>query len=59
RIKHYEWIQMYKRGWDNAITDRNIQSAWKGAGLVPYKPQKLVSHIHEPPPVIQQVPQNT
>ncbi|KAK9258989.1 hypothetical protein V1519DRAFT_362103, partial [Lipomyces tetrasporus] len=55
-IKHYEWVQMYKRTRDKAITEHNIQGAVRRAGLFPYNPQKVVRHIPESPPAIQQIP---
>ncbi|KAK9351590.1 hypothetical protein V1523DRAFT_452749, partial [Lipomyces doorenjongii] len=57
-IKHNEWIQIYREGQDKAITEPNIQSAWRGAGQFPHNPQKVIRHIHEPPPAIPQVLQS-
>ncbi|ODQ69681.1 hypothetical protein LIPSTDRAFT_6356 [Lipomyces starkeyi NRRL Y-11557] len=57
RILHYEWVQIYKRGRDKAIATQNIKSAWRGAGLIPYNPQKVVRHLPESPPATPKVPQ--
>jgi hypothetical protein len=40
RIQKIEWMDAYIRARKEACTQHNIASAWRGAGLVPYHPER-------------------
>ncbi|KAH0537568.1 hypothetical protein FGG08_005634 [Glutinoglossum americanum] len=45
RISKAEWVELYIKARQKAITTRNIHSAWRGAGLVPILRSKVLRHI--------------
>jgi hypothetical protein len=42
RIQKIEWIEAYIQARSEACTRQNIESAWRGAGLVPFNPQRAL-----------------
>ena len=45
RISRPEWLQMFIRARTKAIKPDNILAGWRGAGLVPNDPQKVLNHL--------------
>jgi hypothetical protein len=45
RIQKVEWIEMYYKARLRAMSQYNIQSAWLGAGIYPFDPQKAYNHL--------------
>src|SRR5437764_2061351 len=59
RLQKNEWLEQYALARADAITPNNIASAWRGAGLFPFQPQKVYRHLpadRETPPVEPQIP---
>jgi len=60
RIQKAEWMDAYIQARSIAISTRNIESAWRGAGLVPFSPQRIIRSIrsNQPatPPIRPQTP---
>jgi hypothetical protein len=50
RIQKAEWLSAYAAARANAFSPTNIESAWRGAGLVPLDPLKVLSRIPQSPP---------
>ena len=50
RIQKAEWLSAYAAARANAFSPTNIESAWRGAGLVPLDPLKVLSRIPQPAP---------
>ena len=44
-IKKFEWANCYRIARPHAMKASNIQSAWNGAGLIPFNPQKIIRHL--------------
>lgn len=42
-VKKIRFIQFYDQARKYTLTTRNIQAGWRGAGLVPYNPQKMLN----------------
>jgi hypothetical protein len=45
RIKKAEWLEAYVRARQEAITESNVHSAWRGAGLAPFSPHRVIRII--------------
>ena len=45
RISKAEWLELYIKAREKAITPSNIASGWRGAGLVPIQRSKVLHHI--------------
>jgi hypothetical protein len=45
RISRVEWVEMYIRARAKAITQSNIHSAWRGAGLMPLSPITVLEKL--------------
>lgn len=45
RISRVEWMQMFIRARRKAITSANVLSGWRGAGLVPSDPKKVLDRL--------------
>jgi len=45
RIQKIEWMEAYIKARSEACTRQNIESAWRGAGLVPLNPQRALRTI--------------
>jgi len=69
-ISKIEFLPCFKRAFDAAITKTNIQGSFRGAGLVPYDPEAVLSklnvHLRTPSPPLpnnkpwqSQTPSNT
>jgi len=59
RLQKNEWLEQYALARADAITPSNIASAWRGAVLFPFQPQKVYRHLpadRETPPVEPQIP---
>jgi len=50
RIQKAEWIEAYIQARSIAISTRNIESAWRGAGLIPFSPQRIIRSIRSSQP---------
>lgn len=42
RLTKAEWVQIYTKARVKALTQQNIFSAWRGAGLIPLNRQKVL-----------------
>ncbi|OAF62228.1 hypothetical protein VC83_01058 [Pseudogymnoascus destructans] len=42
RIQKYEWMEAYIRARSDVCNRQNIESAWRGAGLIPFNPQRAL-----------------
>jgi hypothetical protein len=49
RLQKVEWVEKYMEARPLAFTKSNIEGAWRGAGLFPYSPQKVLWKIVNPP----------
>ena len=54
RIQKNEWIQAYAQARRASLTEENIRSGWRGAGLVPFDPKKALRFL-SPEPAARQV----
>jgi DDE superfamily endonuclease len=45
RIPRPEWVQMFIRARSKAVNVDNILSGWRGAGLIPSDPQKVLNRL--------------
>jgi hypothetical protein len=45
RLQKQEWVDVYRRARAKSITAVNIKSAWRGAGLIPWNPQKAYNKL--------------
>ena len=45
RILKAEWLSAYVEAHDNAFTIQNIQAGFRGTGIRPYNPAKVIDHI--------------
>src|SRR5436190_5164628 len=41
-IKKFEWADCYRKARQSAMVKPNVDGAWKGAGLFPFNPQKVL-----------------
>jgi hypothetical protein len=48
RIQRVEWIKIFQRIREKALTHENIRSGWRGSGLFPYHPQRVLNSIPVP-----------
>jgi hypothetical protein len=44
-IKKFEWANCYRLARPHGMKASNIQSAWSGAGLIPFNPQKVIRRV--------------
>ena len=45
RIPRVEWMQLFIKARQKAMTPGNILSGWRGAGLIPSNPQKVLGQL--------------
>ena len=59
RQQRPEWLLAYAKARESAITKRNIYSAFRGAGLIPFYPSKAIDRLPKPltPPLQPQTPE--
>ncbi len=50
RIHKAEWLLAFIKAYNIAFMTQNIKSAFSGAGLIPFDPEKVLHHIAPPPP---------
>ena len=53
RISKAEWLQTFIRLRTKAVTASNIQAGWRGTGLVPSNPSKVLDRLPTEPPAPQ------
>jgi hypothetical protein len=54
RIQKHEWMEAYIQARADIFNLQNIESAWRGAGLFPFNPQRaLRTMVHETTPEIE------
>lgn len=51
RIQRAEWIELFQQIRAKALTPQNIQSGWRGAGLMPFNPRRVLLNL--PLPVLE------
>ena len=44
-LKKFEWANCYRIARSLSMTVSNIESAWSGAGLIPFMPQKVIRRL--------------
>ena len=49
RIQKVEWLQHYIAARSTAMTESNINGGWRGAGLFPRNPSRVLSQIYSSP----------
>ena len=49
RLQKVEWVEKYMEARPLAFTKSNIEGTWRGAGLFPYSPQKVLRKIVNSP----------
>jgi hypothetical protein len=45
RLEKVEWVDYYMKARPEALTVKNINSAWRGSGLFPFNPFKVLRHL--------------
>ena len=59
-VSKTKFFPAFYNAFQATMTERNIQSAFRGAGLIPFNPKSVVSkldvQIRTPPPVEEIVP---
>jgi DDE superfamily endonuclease len=50
RIRKSEWLMAFIQARKNAFTGSNVLGGWRGAGLLPFNPEKVLRHIEIPRP---------
>ena len=50
RIRKSEWLMAFVEARKDAFTRSNILGGWRGAGLLPFNPEKVLRHIEIPSP---------
>ena len=58
RIKRADWVQSLIRIRTKAFISSNIKSSWKGSGLIPYNPDRVINNLHNLPPTRPIAPEN-
>ena len=58
RIKRADWVQSLIRIRTKAFISSNIKSSWKGSGLIPYNPNRVVNNLPNLPPTRPITPEN-
>jgi len=48
RLYKIEWVDKYIPAREKAITATNIQGGWRGAGIFPFNPHRVLRTISEP-----------
>jgi len=48
RVKKEEWLSAYLKGREKAFRDSNIFGGWRGAGLNPLQPSKILAKLPSP-----------
>ncbi|ODQ70194.1 hypothetical protein LIPSTDRAFT_58111 [Lipomyces starkeyi NRRL Y-11557] len=59
RIKRADWVELFQRIREKALTSQNIQSGWKGAGLIPFSPRRVLNSLPLPAPEPPCTPQTS
>lgn len=49
RIKRPEWLQMFMRSREKALTSSNIRAGWRGTGLMPFNPSRVLDLLPSQP----------
>lgn len=57
RIQRAEWIALFQKIRQKALTPLNIKAGWKGAGLIPFFPQKVLNMLPFKPSQLPSTPQ--
>lgn len=50
RLHKSEWLTGYIEARDKAFCEDNVLGSWRGAGLIPFDPEKVLRHILPPLP---------
>jgi len=50
RIRKSEWLMAFVRARKVAFSSSNVFGGWRGAGLLPFNPEKVLRNIEIPPP---------
>ena len=56
RIQKIEWLSAFIKAHENVFNSRNIESAFSGAGLVPFQPAKVIRRVAPPPSLTSSPP---
>ena len=47
RVEKHEWVEFYAKAREDAMTSKNIKSAWNKAGLIPFNSHRITSDFPE------------
>src|SRR5437667_7318469 len=50
RILKAEWLSAYVEAHDNAFSNQNIQAGFRGTGILPFNPSKVINRVK---PIVQ------
>ena len=56
RIRKSEWLSAFIEARKSAFSHSNVLGGWRGAGLLPFNPEKVLQHIRIPVPPPQSSP---
>ena len=51
RVRKSEWLMAFVEARKTTFTRSNILGGWRGAGLLPFNPEKVLRHIEIPAPL--------
>src|SRR5436190_3796712 len=51
RIQKAEWFECFIKAWPKAVNKKNIEGGWRGAGIYPMDPLKVINKV--PKSIIQ------
>ena len=51
RIQKYEWIEAYIQARQEIFNSQHIESSWRGAGLIPFSPQRALRTLAQETPL--------
>lgn len=53
RILKAEWLSAFVEAHDRAFSIQNIQSGFRGTGIMPFNPSKVIDRVKPPAPILQ------
>ena len=59
RVQKVEWLSAYVQARNKAFSPSNIKSAFRGAGLYPFNPRKVLNRVPQLPIRVAPVPRST
>ena len=56
RLQKVEWLEHYIQGRVNAITPQNVLGGWRGAGICPFNPHRVLRSLSDSPATVSLSP---